>query len=288
MVALVNWRYARYGGGIIGWQYLSLAGVSNNSFPATFGAQFIVVMIILGIFWLMLIFVNKIPHQPTVAFVHKMKMTLSMRIISFIFNILLFASLMQITTTATEPEFKTFAYVLAILALAKIVMVLGGLAFTSNSKYFLVEDPTFYVLVEEIKEDKWYSRNNVLIGLLFRGAIIIAFVVGFQQPKIAGIVMILLQFFYFLFLAVFIKFTEIRYYIFILAANFIAVGVLVLSMLGTYSFGDSTHDSLGFYYALLIIVLGGLYLVATVIEIILKRDYISRTISYFYKKYVKC
>ena len=84
----------------------------------------------------MIIFVNKIPHQPTVAFVHKMKMTLSTRIITFIFNILLYAGLMQITTTATEPEFKTFAYVLAILALVKIVLVLIGLAYTSNSKYF--------------------------------------------------------------------------------------------------------------------------------------------------------
>lgn len=85
----------------MGWQYLSLAGVSNNSFPATFGAQFIVVMIILGLFWLMLIFVNKIPHKPTANFVHKMKVTLSLRIITFIFNILLFASMMQVTTTAT-------------------------------------------------------------------------------------------------------------------------------------------------------------------------------------------
>ena len=177
---------------------------------------------------------------------------------------------------------------LAILALVKIVLVLGGLAFTSNSKYFEVDDPTFYVLVEQIKEDRWYSRNNVLIGLLFRGGIIISFVVGFQYPKIAGIVMILLQWFYFLFLAVFIRYAEVRYYIFILGANFIAVGVLALSMLGTYSYGDATHDSLGFYYALLIIVIAGLYLVATVLEIILKREYIGRTVNYFYKKYVKC
>ena len=136
MVVLVNWRLDRFGGGIVGWQYLNLAGISNNNFPATYGVQFIVVMIILGIFWLMIIFVNRISHQPTVNFIHKMKMTLSMRIITFIFNMLLFASLMQITTTATEPEFKTFAYVLAILALVKIVLVINGLTFTSNSKYF--------------------------------------------------------------------------------------------------------------------------------------------------------
>lgn len=86
-------------------------------------------------------------------------------------------------------------------------MVLGGLAFMPNSKYFSVEDPTFYVLVEEVRGDQWYVRNNVLIGLLFRGAVVLTFVLGFQQPGVSGIVMAMLQFFYFLYLAVFINYT---------------------------------------------------------------------------------
>jgi len=90
-------------------------------------------------------------------------------------------------------------------------------------------------------------------------------VVGFQVASIVGIVMILLQFFYFLYLAVFIRYTEVRYYIFILGGNFVAVFTLGLSLFGSYNYPDSTHDQLGFYYALAIVLIAAIYLFATVL-----------------------
>lgn len=146
LVALVNWRYS-FGNGIIALQGTNLATVENNSFPDTFGYQFIAVMCVLGVFWLLLIFVKKIPHAPTATLVNRKKIIFPTRIITFIFNILLYSSLIQVTTGATEPEFKAFAFVLAILALIKLAVVLVGLAVTSNWKNFDVNDALYYVLL---------------------------------------------------------------------------------------------------------------------------------------------
>lgn len=146
LVSLVNWRYG-FEGGSLAVQGTNLAVVKNNSFPDTFGTQFIAVMVILGIFWLLLLLVDRIPHNPTAILIRRKKIILPTRIITFIYNILLFSSLIQITTTKTEQRLKAFALSLAILALFKILVVLIGLAVTSNWKRFQVDDPHYYVLL---------------------------------------------------------------------------------------------------------------------------------------------
>lgn len=142
----MTWRYG-FQGGTIGLQGTNLAVVSHNSFPDTFGAQFIVVMVLLGIFWFILLLIDKIPNNPTVALIKRKKIIFPVRIITFVFNILLYSSVMQIATVDTEASLKIFALVLAILALIKIVVVLIGLAVTSNWKNFQVDDPHYYVLL---------------------------------------------------------------------------------------------------------------------------------------------
>ncbi len=86
-------------------QLTNLAIVSNNSFPDTFGPQFIVVMCVLGVFWLLLILVDRIPHNPTAILLRRKKIIFPIRIITFIFNILLYSSLLQLTTVPTEINF---------------------------------------------------------------------------------------------------------------------------------------------------------------------------------------
>ena len=147
LVTLINWRYG-FGGGSLALQYTNLGTIRHNSFPDTFGSQFIVVMCILGVYWLLLIFVNHIPHPSLAALIKRKWIIVSTRVITFIFNMLLLASLLQLTTTATEPYFKTFAYVLAVLAIFKAGCVLLGLAVASNWKHFEVNDPNYYVLLE--------------------------------------------------------------------------------------------------------------------------------------------
>jgi hypothetical protein len=214
LVSLVTWRYG-FQKGAQAFQYTTLGYVVNNSFPDTFGSQFIVVMILLGVYWIFLIAVDKIPHSPTAILIKRKKIILPTRIITFVFNMLLYSSLVQVTTIQTEPHFKTFAFTLAILALFKILVVTIGLAITSNWKRFEVDDPHYYVLVEQMTSKRWYAKNNVLFSLINRSVIIISFVVGFKQPEIVGVIMVIFQFTYTFYVVALLRFTKIRYYIFI-------------------------------------------------------------------------
>jgi len=117
-------------------QGTNLAVVKNNSFPDTFGGQFIVVMILLGVYWLILILVYRLKNNSTAILIKRKKIIFPVRIITFIFNITLYSSLIQITTLKTEPTIKVFAFILAIFALIKICVVLIGLAVTCNWKKF--------------------------------------------------------------------------------------------------------------------------------------------------------
>ena len=56
LTSLINWRYG-FEQGTLGLQGTNLAIVRNNSFPETFGTQFIAIMVILGVFWILLILV---------------------------------------------------------------------------------------------------------------------------------------------------------------------------------------------------------------------------------------
>ena len=128
-------------------QLTNLAVITNNSFPDTFGPQFIIVMCVLGVFWLLLILVDRIPHNPTAIILRRKKIIFPTRIITLVFNILLYSSLLQLTTVQTESTFQSFAFVLAILAVIKVVVILIGLAVASNWKRFEVDDPHYYVFL---------------------------------------------------------------------------------------------------------------------------------------------
>ena len=135
LAALITWRYD-FDRGAIGLQGTNLAIVRNNSFPDTFGAQFIVVMILLGLYWLVLILVYRSKNSPTAILMKRKKIIFPVRIITFIFNITLYAGLIQVKTVKTESTIKVFAFILAIFALVKIAVVLIGLVVTCNWKRF--------------------------------------------------------------------------------------------------------------------------------------------------------
>ena len=104
-------------------------------------------MCVLGVFWLLLILVDRIPHNPTAIILRRKKIIFPTRIITLVFNILLYSSLLQLTTVQTESTFQSFAFVLAILAVIKVVVILIGLAVASNWKRFEVDDPHYYVFL---------------------------------------------------------------------------------------------------------------------------------------------
>lgn len=198
-------------------------------------------MALLGIFWMLLILSYRIPHNPTAILIRRKKIIFPTRVITFVFNVLLFSSLVQIATINTEPALKVFALVLAILAIIKIVVVLIGLAVTSNWKRFQVDDPHYYVLLEQMTSKKWYAKNSVLISLLTRGVIILAFVLQFETPQIAGIIMVITQILYTFYVIALLRFTKIRYFVCIVLGNMMTIGLLLVVYIGSLSSisGDS-------------------------------------------------
>ena len=190
---------------------------------------------------MLLILSYRIPHNPTAILIRRKKIIFPTRVITFVFNVLLFSSLVQIATINTEPALKVFALVLAILAIIKIVVVLIGLAVTSNWKRFQVDDLHYYVLLEEMTSKKWYAKNSVLISLLTRGVIILAFVLQFETPQIAGIIMVITQILYTFYVIALLRFTKIRYFVCIVLGNMMTIGLLLVVYIGSLSSisGDS-------------------------------------------------
>ena len=190
---------------------------------------------------MLLILSYRIPHNPTAILIRRKKIIFPTRVITFVFNVLLFSSLVQIATINTEPTLKVFALVLAILAIIKIVVVLIGLAVTSNWKRFQVDDPHYYVLLEQMTSKKWYAKNSVLISLLTRGVIILAFVLQFETPQIAGIIMVITQILYTFYVIALLRFTKIRYFVCIVLGNMMTIGLLLVVYIGSLSSisGDS-------------------------------------------------
>ena len=190
---------------------------------------------------MLLILSYRIPHNPTAILIRRKKIIFPTRVITFVFNVLLFSSLVQIATINTEPALKVFALVLAILAIIKIVVVLIGLAVTSNWKRFQVDDPHYYVLLEQMTTKKWYAKNSVLISLLTRGVIILAFVLQFETPQIAGIIMVITQILYTFYVIALLRFTKIRYFVCIVLGNMMTIGLLLVVYIGSLSSisGDS-------------------------------------------------
>lgn len=133
---------------------------------------------------------------------------------------------------------KVFALILAILALIKITVVLIGLAVTCNWRRFEVSDPHYYVLIEQITTKKWYAKNNVLFSLMARGIIIISFILLFQEPLNAGILMLIFQLAYTLYIMIFIRYQNIRYFVTILFGNIFMFSILLVIYLGNvYTIG---------------------------------------------------
>lgn len=119
---------------------------------------------------------------------------------------------------------------------------------------------------------KWYAKNNVAISLLARGVIIIAFVVLFDDPAFAGIIMLVIQFLYTFYVAIFLRFTKLRYYVFIVASNVLTIGIILVIYMGSVSTIESdswNKQSIG--YLSLCLVLIALFFFATMSEIIIKK-----------------
>jgi hypothetical protein len=178
--------------------------------------------------------VEKNAHDSTAILIRRKKIIFPVRLQTLIFNVLFFTSLVQVTTINTS-SYNYFSFALAIFGLVGTVAILIGLAIVSNWKRFQVDDPHYYVLLEQITSKKWYAKNNVLLSLLTRGLIIIVFVMMFRTPQASGIIMTIVQVCYSIYIMTFIRYTKIRYFIIIIVGNLLVVGIFIVRFIGGIS-----------------------------------------------------
>jgi hypothetical protein len=136
---------------------------------------------------------------------------------------------------------------------------------------------------------KWYAKNNVLFSLVIRGAIIIIYVLLFKTPQAAGIMMTVLQICYSVYVMVFIRYTKIRYFVAIVTANIIVVSIFLIIFIGGISeVGSSSWEQFSNGYIVLTLALVVVFILATLIELILKRDIVIKQMKSIYNRFIKC
>lgn len=136
---------------------------------------------------------------------------------------------------------------------------------------------------------RWYAKNNVFISLVTRGIIIIAFVGLFDSPHIAGMIMLITQVMYSFYVIALLRFTKIRYYVFIVSANLLTIGILLVIYIGSQaSIGSDSWNQESVGYISLVLILVGLFFIATMAEIIIKKDILIKQLKSIYSRYIRC
>ncbi len=84
--------------------------------------------------------------------------------------------------------------------------------------------------------------------------------------------MVITQFLYTLYVIFFLRFTKIRYYVFIVTGNVLSIGImLVIYMGGVSTIGGNSWDKQSFAYLSLCLALVAVFFFATMSEIIIKK-----------------
>ena len=136
---------------------------------------------------------------------------------------------------------------------------------------------------------KWYAKNSVVISLLTRAAIIIAFVCLFESPHVAGIIMVIAQILYTLYVIALLRYTKIRYYVFIVIGNLLTIAILLVVYIGSLAqlYSDAWNNvSIG--YMSMVLILVGLFFMATISEIITKKEIMAKQVKSMFSRFILC
>ena len=211
------------------------------------------------------------------------------RIITFIFNILAYASLVHITSAVDQGNYQKWPFVYAVLGLVCLVAMMIFLLVVSNYKRFQVDDPHYYVLVEQMVNKKWYVKNNLLFNLLNRLIIIISFVVSFKNPKIAGLIMLFSQFAYTIYFLIVIRFRKIRYFAFILISNILTCLIILSIFIGSTSdISSQLWNIMSSIFQILYYILIGFFFLGTMFQIVANKQRIVKQMKSIYVRFIRC
>lgn len=110
-------------------------GISkNNSFTDSYGVQFISLVCVLLVFWLMLLMVDRISHNSTAVLIRRKKIIFPVRLITLVFNMLFYCSLMQLTSST--GSLNVVSFVLGVVGLLVALVMLVGVGVACNWRRF--------------------------------------------------------------------------------------------------------------------------------------------------------
>lgn len=85
-------------------------------------------------------------QSPTAILLRRKRIIFPIRVLTFVYNILLFASLAQLSNTFSS-SIKTIPFALGLVGLLACLSTLIFVGVVSNYKKFQADDPHYYVLV---------------------------------------------------------------------------------------------------------------------------------------------
>jgi hypothetical protein len=271
LASLLTWRYG-FEGGALAFQATNFAVLTTNTFMATFGYQFIVLLLVLLIFLFILAMTDKMIHSPTAMLLKRKKVIFPIRLITLFYNVLFLSSLAQVTSINDIVNFQPFSFSMAILAIVVVFLMLVGVGVISNWKKFQVDDSHYYVLVEQMTSKKWYAKNNILISLMTRTFIISIYIALYTSPSAAGIILIIFQTVYTIYFIILLRYTKLRYFIAKVVSNIFLVSVFMVVYIGSVAdINSETWKNCSTVYIILMVVQVVFFFIMCVTELIFQR-----------------
>lgn len=232
---------------------------------------------------------DKTSQSPAVTLIRRKKIIFPVRLITLTFNALLLCSLVQLTTTNDIIPLDIFPFAMAAVALTMVLVFLVGVGVISNWKKFQVEDPHYYVLLEQLTSQRWYAKNNVLISLLTRAAMICTYVGSFSTPETAGIIIVILQTAYSIYYLLLLRFTKIRYLLVMTISNFLMISVLVVAYVGSISeLGSPGWENSSLAHIVLVMLMVIVFFMSCCLEIVFRRERVIKQLKSIYQRFIKC
>ncbi len=114
---------------------------------------------------------------------------------------------------------------------------------------------------------RWWIKNKLFIQATNHVFIILAFILGFSRPNIAIIIMFTSQILFTIYIFLFVKYTKLRYKIFVLISCLIFFSILVCLYIITTSIlsSNSFSPSIQTLYIFLVISFCGVFIIAILI-----------------------
>lgn len=136
---------------------------------------------------------------------------------------------------------------------------------------------------------KWYAKNNILISLLVRTTMICIYVGIFNKPETVGIVIAILQTAYTIYFIALIRFSKMRYFIANVVSNILFVAILMTNYIGSVNdINSGVWNGCSVAYIALLICLVIWFFGCCVMEIIFRRERITKSLRSFYERFIKC